>query len=99
MYTIGCENENGGFLEVHSKKLQDYTQGALEQEYVCDYISPVEFRERIAYKGNRLVIFDVGHTIHNTTPALSGKREVMVINVWHKDVPPTGLKSNSFYYE
>ena len=62
-------------------------------------LSPIEERERIAYKGNRLVILDAGHVMHGTTPANSGIRQVMVINVWHKDNPPLALASNEFYYE
>jgi hypothetical protein len=46
-----------------------------------------------------LVIFDAGHQIHATSPAKSGIRQVMVINVWHRDVPPTAIKKNSFFYE
>jgi len=95
----GCENEDGGFLEIHPKVLKDYTQDALEQEKVSDYIAPIEKRERIAYKSNRLIIFDAGHVIHNATAASSGIREVLVVNVWHKDIPPTALKINAFYYE
>jgi hypothetical protein len=95
----GCENEDGGFLEIHPKKLEDYTKDALEQERVSDYIAPLEKRERIAYKSNRLIMFDAGHVIHNATAANSGIREVLVVNVWHRSVPPTALSIGSFYYE
>ncbi len=95
----GCNNDDGGFLEIHPKALQDYTKNALEKENISKYIVPEEKRERIAYKGNRLIIFDAGHIIHNTTPAGSGIREVLIVNVWHKNVPPTALSIGAFYYE
>jgi len=95
----GCENEEGGFLEIHPKKLVDYTKDVLEQDMVKDYIVPIELRERIAYKANRLIMFDAGHVLHSATAAKSGIREVMVINVWHKSVSPMALKIGSFYYE
>ena len=61
--------------------------------------SPPNDRERIRYKGNRLVVFDSGHVVHNTTPAGSRLRQVMVINVWTKDVPPMGLATGDFAHE
>jgi hypothetical protein len=79
--------------------LLDGTSEALEKENTKNLVSDIEDRERIAYKGNRLIIFDVGHVMHNTTPALSGKRQVMIINVWHKNNPPLALALNEFYYE
>ena len=75
------------------------THYALESENVKNYISPIETRERIACKPNRLIIFDAGHTLHNTTPPISGIRRVMVMNVWHKDSPPSALQTGEFYYE
>jgi len=95
----GCENKNGGYIEIHKNALLDGTSEALEKENTRNLVSDIEDRERIAYKGNRLIIFDVGHVIHNTTPALSGTRQVMVINVWHKNNPPLALALNEFYYE
>jgi len=95
----GIDNSDGGFLELHKSILIDGTKNALEREKISDMLSPIEERERIAYRGNRLVIFDAGHQIHATSPAKSGIRQVMVINVWHRDVPPTAIKKNSFFYE
>ena len=95
----GIDNNEGGFLELHKSSLIDGTKNALEREQIDRLLSPIEERERIAYRGNRLVIFDAGHQIHATSPAKSGIRQVMVINVWHKDVPPTAIKKNSFFYE
>lgn len=95
----GCENKNGGYIEIHKNALLDGTSEALEKENTKNLVSDIEDRERIAYKGNRLIIFDVGHVMHNTTPALSGARQVMIINVWHKDNPPLALALNEFYYE
>lgn len=95
----GIDNKDGGFLEIHKSVLIDGTKDALERDSISAMLSPVEERERIAYRGNRLVIFDAGHQIHATSPAKSGIRQVMVINVWHKDTPPTAIKKNSFFYE
>ena len=95
----GCENKNGGYIEIHKNALLDGTSEALEKENTRNLVSDIEDRERIAYKGNRLIIFDVGHVMHNTTPALSGTRQVMIINVWHKNNPPLALALNEFYYE
>jgi hypothetical protein len=95
----GLDNLEGGFVEIHNAKLIDGTPLAIERENVDPILSPIEERERIAYRGNRLIIFDAGHVMHGTTPAKSGIRQVMVINVWHKDHPPVALEKNTFYYE
>jgi hypothetical protein len=89
----------GGFLELHPNTIRENTKDSLESENIKNNISPIEDRERIACKPNRLVIFDAGHMVHNTTPPISGVRRVMVINVWHKDSPPSALASGEFYYE
>jgi hypothetical protein len=94
-----AENNDGGFLEVHQKSLTDGLLEVLEKENIKEYISPEEKRDKVKYKGNRLVFFDSGHIIHNTTPAKSGIRQVMVVNVWHKDSPPLALSNGSFFYE
>jgi len=93
----GCDNENGGFLEIHKKELADNTENALEN--MSQKGSPIEERERIAYKGNRLIIFDAGHVVHSSVGSTSGVRQVMVSNIWHKDCPPTALELGEFYYE
>ena len=93
----GIENKDGGFLEIHKKTLIDGNKETLDQ--IKNNTSPIEDRERIAYKGNRLIIFDAGHLVHGTTPAKSGIRQVLVINVWHKDNPPLALSSGEFFYE
>jgi hypothetical protein len=89
----------GGFLELHPKVIIENTHNALEKENMDPLIAPVEMRERIACLPNRLIIFDAGHVIHNTTPPISGIRRVVVINVWHKDNPPSALTTGKFYYE
>jgi hypothetical protein len=89
----------GGFLELHPDMVIENTHNALESENIKNNISPIETRERIACKPNRLIIFDAGHMVHNTTPPISGVRRVMVINVWHKDSPPSALQTGEFYYE
>lgn len=96
----GVDNQDGGFVEIYNKSiLTDGDEMAIEAENINKLLVPVEERERIAYKGNRVIIFDTGHVIHGTTPAKSGIRQVMVTNVWHKDNPPTALKLGEFYYE
>ena len=95
----GKDNKDGGFLEIHNAVLIDGTPLAIERENVEPILSPLEDRERISYRGNRLIIFDTGHVIHGTTPAKSGIRQVMVTNLWHKDNPPSALQKNKFFYE
>ena len=95
----GEHNPDGGFLEIHKSVLADGEKNALERENIESLFSPTEDLERIAYRGNRLVIFDTGHVLHGTTPAKSGTRQVMVVNVWHKNNPPRGLVLNKFAYE
>lgn len=89
----------GGFLEMHPNMVIENSYNALESDNIKNNISPIEQRERIACKPNRLIIFDAGHTVHNTTPPISGVRKVMVINVWHKNNPPSALTTGEFYYE
>jgi hypothetical protein len=89
----------GGFLELHPNAIKENTKNALESENIKNNISSIEERERIACKPNRLIIFDAGHTVHNTTPPISGIRRVMIVNVWHKDSPPSALETGEFYYE
>ena len=89
----------GGFLELHPNAIIENTLNALETENIKNNISVLEERERIACKPNRLIIFDAGHMVHNTTPPITGIRRVMIINVWHKDSPPLALETGEFYYE
>jgi hypothetical protein len=95
----GKDNPNGGFLEIHKNALKDGEKNILEKKYIKKYISPKKDREKIAYKGNRAIFFDAGHVIHNTIGSDSGIRQVMVVNVWHKDNPPLALQNGSFYQE
>lgn len=96
----GVDNDNGGFVEIYNKAvLKDGEKLAIEAENINSLLVPVEERERIAYKGNRVIIFDTGHVVHGTTPAKSGIRQVMVTNVWHRNNPPTALKLGEFFYE
>jgi hypothetical protein len=102
--TMGCvyygiDNSDGGFLEIHKNILVDGQKKSLDKIKDKENISPIEDRERIAYKGNRLIIFDSGHIVHGSTPAKSGLRQVMVTNVWHKDNPPLALSEGTFFYE
>lgn len=100
---IGCvwygfSEADGGFLEIHETGLAEgFNQ--LEREVVDNLMSPIERRERIAYRPNRLVVFDAGHRIHETTNVISGVKQVMVVNVWHMDSPPHALDNGGFFYE
>ena len=102
---LGCvyypdfESVDGGFLELHEHMLKDGDMFALERGMLDSVLSPIEQRERIAFKPNRLVIFDAGHVVHNTTPATSGVRRVLIINVWSNDNKPLALFNNGFYLE
>jgi hypothetical protein len=95
----GKDNPDGGFLEIHKNKLKDGEKNILEKKYIKKYISLKKNRERVSYKGNRSVFFDAGHIIHNTVGSNSGIRQVMVVNIWHKNNPPYALENSSFYKE
>ena len=101
---IGCvyygpskEKVVGGFLELFESKLIFGEQDALEWENLEKKLDPIEMRERIAFRENRLVIFDAGRVVHQTTPCISGIRNVMVVNVWLKSNPPVDMAN--FVYE
>ena len=83
----------------HKNKLKDGEKNILEKKYIKKYISLKKNREKIAYKKNRAIFFDAGHVLHNTTGSKAGTRQVLVVNVWHKDNPPLALSNGSFYYE
>jgi hypothetical protein len=87
----------GGFLELFESKLTFGEQNALEWENLEKKLDPIEMRERIAFRENRLIIFDAGRVIHQTSPCISGIRNVMVINVWLKSNPPIDM--SNFVYE
>jgi hypothetical protein len=89
----------GGFLEIHKFHLEDETEDNLEWENINLNISPIEERERIACKPNRLIIFDGGHYLHNTSPIISGFKLIFGVNVWHRDFPPHAINTGDFYYE
>jgi hypothetical protein len=87
----------GGFLELFNSKLTFGEKDALEWDNLREKLDPIELRERIAFRENRLIIFDAGRVIHQTSPCLSGFRNVMVVNVWLKSNPPLDMKN--FVYE
>ena len=91
--------DNGGFLEIYPDVLKDGAYMALEYENISPLMVDISKRERISCKPNRLVIIDAGHVLHGTVPAMSGTRYVMVVNVWHRDNPPTALGTGQFFYE
>lgn len=95
----GIDNNEGGFLEIHNKFIKDGSYKVLEKDNFSSYKATIAERERIAYKGNRLIIMDGGHNVHNTTPPKSGIRQVLATNVWHRDKPPLGLILGTFHYE
>ncbi len=103
---IGCvyygpetDAEGGGFLEIYPHNIGDYTENALESDMVTPHLVDISNRERISCKGNRIIIFDAGHVLHGTSPASSGKRNVLIVNVWHNDVRPIAIETGNFYYE
>lgn len=100
---IGCvwygfSDATGSFLEIHENGINEGPE-KLESENTAKFISPMERRERIAYKPDRLVIFDAGHRLHETTPIESGVKQVIVVNVWHQDQMPQALSTGQFFYE
>jgi hypothetical protein len=99
VYYPDFESVEGGFLELHEHVLKDGDISALERGVLDAVLSPIERRERIAFKPNRLVIFDAGHIVHNTTPTESGTRRVLIVNVWTNDNKPLALSNNGFYLE
>ena len=101
---VGCvyygpskEKVVGGFLELFESKLIFGEKNALEWENLEKKLDPIELRERIAFKENRLIIFDAGRVLHQTSPCVSGIRNVMVVNVWLKSNPPVDMAN--FVYE
>jgi len=95
----GVDNDNGGFLEIHQKIVNDGDKNVLHKGTIEKYLSGPMERERIAYKGNRLIIGDFGHLMHETTPFTSGTRQALVVSVWTKNLPPLGISNGRFHYE
>jgi len=100
---IGCvwygfSESTGSFLEIHEHGIDEGSM-RLEEENTASLISPIERRERIACKPDRLVVFDAGHRLHETTPIESGIKQVIVVNVWHIDNPPYALTTGQFASE
>jgi len=95
----GFSDNTGSFLELHDGRIEGSPENALEQEHIRPLLSPPGEVERIRSVPNRLVVFEAGRRIHNATAVTSGKRQVMVVNVWHKNSPPSALNTGDFYYE
>ena len=97
----GVENEEPSFFEIYPHPLKRDSIGSLEKSFIDQILdsSPVESRERIKYKSNRLIIFDAGHELHGTTPSPSGIKQSLIVNVWGKECPPLGLLKGGFHYE
>jgi hypothetical protein len=89
----------GGFLEIHPTTIEDGTFNSLERENIEHLITPIEQRERIACKPNRLVIFNGGQNGHNSTPVISGNRIIFGVNIWHKDKAPRALSNGKVDFE
>jgi len=94
----GSTEATGGFLELHNTVIPE-GQDALERDQLDPLISPPEERERILYRPNRLIVFDAGHRLHETTKTVTGLRQVMVVNVWLKSSPPSALTTGEFFRE
>lgn len=92
---------DAGFFELYPTLLVRDSVGSLEKSFIDPILesSPIETRERIKYKSNRLIIFDAGHQLHGTTPASAGIKQSFIVNVWSKECPPYGLISGGFHYE
>jgi hypothetical protein len=104
--TIGCiyfpeSNAGvvGGFLEIHKTRVEDGDINCLERENITTLITPIEERERISCKPNRLVIFDGGHNGHNSTPVISGNRVIFGVSIWHKEKTPRVVSRGEAHYE
>lgn len=98
----GVDNgDEAGFFELYPNLLVRGSVGSLEKSFIDPILadSPVDTRERIKYKSNRLIIFDAGHQLHGTTPAPNGIKQSLIVNVWSKECPPHGLLSGGFHYE
>lgn len=98
----GVDNsEEAGFFELYPTLLKRGSIGSLEKSFITPILenSPIETRERIKYQGNRIIIFDAGHQLHGTTPASSGVKQSLIVNVWGKECPPHGLMTGGFHYE
>jgi hypothetical protein len=104
---IGCvyyphtnEEEDCGTLDIYDDYyIPDHEVDALSKEKMDFYKSDVKSISSIQCSPNRAVIFDAGHVLHKTTPTKQHTKRVMVINVWHKDLQPSGLLTGEFFYE
>lgn len=101
--SIGCvwygfaEGE-GSYLEIHENGLEEGVV-CLKHESLDAIASPPSSRERIAYRPDRLIIFDGGHRLHETTKLVSGVKQVMAISVWATGSKPHGLSTGKFVFE
>lgn len=102
---IGCvwygftSSPGNGFLELHEGRIEGNPSNALERESIVGLLSPPEKRERLSYRPDRLIVFDSGRRIHETTPSTEGERKVLVVNMWLKNEAPLGLALNKFFIE
>lgn len=102
---IGCvwygftDDPGDGFLELHEARIDGYPVNALEQEFVQPILSSLDKRERIAYRPNRLIVFEAGRRLHETTVTSRGQRNVLVVNVWLNSEQPDGLINSHFVIE
>lgn len=88
-----------GELQLHNSVIEGSPIGVLERNSLIQLSTPENDRVGIKHIGNRAIFFDAGRRLHNTAPATSGIRKVLVVNVWHKDSPPRGLLKGMFAYE
>lgn len=103
---VGKE-ENPGHLEIHPGRVNIDREKQYQLEcvdgkmiaFIDNYQDKTKV-DSIAYRPNRLVIFDAGMILHGTSPnGENSQRYIVGINVWHKDDPPTGYEQNLFYNE
>lgn len=102
---IGCvwhgftDMPGDGFLELHESVIDGFPENALERKSFEKMLSPSEKRERIAYRPDRLIVFNAGRRIHGVTTTSVGERKVLIVNVWLNSSPPKGLETGQFFYE
>jgi len=101
--SIGCvwygfSEAEGSFLEIHQAGIEE-GPFSIDAEKTDLISSPPAHRERIAYRPDRLIIFDAGHRLHETTEVLSGIKQVMVVNVWAVGTMPHALSTGQFVFE
>jgi hypothetical protein len=101
--SIGCvwygfSKGEGSYLELHEDGLAEGVV-SVKPEALDAIASPPSSRERIAHRPDRLIIFDPGHRLHETTKLVSGIKQVLAVNVWATGTMPHALSTGQFVFE